>query len=312
MRPASQDEFSRLELEAKVFAPPQVKFKDLEAIVSSRIVRDQLKFTYRFDFMRITSDTVLVPITVNIPNSQMSFHDRDGVHSATLDLFGRISTLSGRVVQTFEDTVRQDFPDSLLAQSIKSASVYQKAVPLRPGLYRLDVVVKDITSNNVGVLNTRLAVPPFEDEKLAASTLILADEISPVAAKELGVGQFVIGSVKIRPKVDGTFPANQPMGLFLQIYNLKVDDKTHKNSATLDMQVYQGDQSIAHIVQSSEDLKQTGEQLTVQQVVPINTLAPGKYRVEIKATDALANQTISRSADFTVVAAEKTAAAQPH
>src|ERR1700731_372394 len=54
MRPASDDEFSRLELEAKVFAPPQVKFKDLEAIVSSRIVRDQLKFTYRFDFMRIT------------------------------------------------------------------------------------------------------------------------------------------------------------------------------------------------------------------------------------------------------------------
>src|ERR1700726_2925136 len=104
MRPASEDEFSRLELEAKVFAPPQVKFKDLEAIVSSRIVRDQLKFTYRFDFMRITSDTVLVPITVNIPNSQMSFHDRDGVQSATLDLFGRISTLSGRVVQTFEDT----------------------------------------------------------------------------------------------------------------------------------------------------------------------------------------------------------------
>ncbi len=308
MRPASEDEFSRLELEAKVFAPPQVKFKDLEAIVSSRIVRDQLKFTYRFDFMRITSDTVLVPITVNIPNSQMSFHDRDGVQSATLDLFGRISTLSGRVVQTFEDTVRQDFPDSLLQQSIKSASVYQKAVPLRPGLYRLDVVVKDTTSNNVGVLNTRLAVPPFEDEKLAASTLILADEISPVAAKELGVGQFVIGSVKIRPKVDGTFLANQPMGMFLQIYNLKVDDKTHKNSATLDMQVFQGDQSIAHIVHSSEDLKQTGEQLTVQQVVPINTLVPGKYRLEIKATDALANQTISRTADFTVVAAEKTAA----
>jgi len=308
LRPASEDEFSRLELEAKIFAPPQVKFKDLEAIVSSRIVRDQLKFTYRFDFMRITSDTVLVPITVNIPNNQMSFHDRDGVHSATLDLFGRISTLSGRVVQTFEDTVRQDFPDSLLQQSIKSASVYQKAVPLRPGLYRLDVVVKDTTSNNVGVLNTRLAVPPFEEEKLAASTLILADEISPVAAKELGVGQFVIGSVKIRPKVDGTFPANQPMGMFLQIYNLKVDEKTHKNSATLDMQVYQGDQSIAHIVHSSEDLKQTGEQLTVQQVVPINTLAPGKYRLEIKATDALANQTISRTADFTVVAAEKTAA----
>lgn len=310
-QPASLDEFNRLEMSAKVFAPPVVKFKDLEAMVSSRIVRDQLHFTYRFDFMRITSDTVLVPITVNIPNGQMSFHDRDGVHSATLDLFARISTLSGRVVQTFEDTVRQDFPDSLLQQSLKSSSVYQKAVPLRPGLYRLDVVLKDTTSNNVGVLATRLAVPPFEDEKLAASTLILADQISPVSAKELGVGQFVIGSVKIRPKVDQVFPANQPLGLFLQIYNLKVDEKTHKNDASIDIQVFQGDKAMAHVVQTSEQMKQTGEQLTVQQIVQLAALMPGKYRVDIKATDALANQTITRSADFTVVAAEdKNATAQ--
>ena len=303
-QPESQNEFTRLDLEAKIFAPPQVKFKDLEAMVSSRIVRDQLHFTYRFDFMRITSDTVLVPITVNIPNNQMSFHDRDGVHSATLDLFARISTLSGRVVQTFEDTVRQDFPDTLLQQSLKSSSVYQKAVPLRPGLYRLDVVLKDTTSNNVGVINTRLAVPPFEDEKLAASTLILADEISPVAAKELGVGQFVIGSTKIRPKVDQTFPANQPMGLFMQIYNLKVDDKTHKNDATVDTQVFSGDQSIRHMVQTSEQLKQTGEQLTLQEAVSLSSLEPGKYRVEIKTTDAIANQTITRSTEFTIIPGE--------
>ncbi len=112
-------------------------------------------------------------------------------------------------------------------------------------------------------------MPPFEDEKLAASTLILADEISPVAAKEMGVGQFVIGSTKIRPKVDQTFPANQPMGLFLQLYNLKVDDKTHKNNATVDMQVFQGDRSIAHIVQTSERIETNRRTADVQQTVPL-------------------------------------------
>ena len=104
-------------MEAKVFAPPPVKFKDLEAVVSSRIVRDQLKFTYRFDFMRITSDTVLVPITVQYSKQPDELPRKTRCHTATLDLFARISTLSGRVVQTFEDTVRRDFPDSLLQQS---------------------------------------------------------------------------------------------------------------------------------------------------------------------------------------------------
>src|SRR5208283_2455393 len=127
----------------------------------------------RFDFLRVTSDTVLVPITIEVPNRQLTFQSKDGVHSAVLDIFGRISTLTGRVIQTFEDTVNRDFPDSLLRQSMQGQSVYQKAVPLRPGLYRLDVVVKDVHSGNVGVVNTALRVPRYDDEKLSASTLIL-------------------------------------------------------------------------------------------------------------------------------------------
>ena len=299
-RSSNLDEFSRLELEAKIWQPPTVKFKDLAEVVSSRIVHDQIKFDYRFDFLRVAGDTVLVPITLQIPNNQLSFQSKDGVHTATLNLFARVSSLSGRTVQTFEDTIRRDFPDSLLQGSLRSASIYQKAVPLRPGLYRLDVVLKDTTSNNIGVVNTRLAVPPFDDDKLQASTLILADEISPVAAKDIGLGMFVIGSMKVRPKLDHSFSAAQPIGVYFQIYNLKIDDKTHKNNASVEIQIFQGDQAIKHVMQSSEQLHQSGEQMTVQESVPAQTLAPGKYRIEIKTTDAVANQTVTRSADFTV------------
>jgi GWxTD domain-containing protein len=299
-RSSNLDEFSRLELEAKIWTPPAVKFKDLEEVVSSRIVRDQIKFDYRFDFLRVAGDTVLVPITIQIPNNQLSFQSKDGVHTATLNLFARVSSLSGRTVQTFEDTIRKDFPDSLLQGSLRTSSIYQKAVPLRPGLYRLDVVLKDTTSNNVGVVNTRLAVPPFDDDKLQASTLILADEISPVASKDIGLGMFVIGSMKVRPKLDQSFLATQPIGVYFQIYNLKIDDSTHKNNASIEIKILQGDQAVKQVVQSSEQLHQQGEQLTVQESVPAQTLSPGKYRLEIKTTDAVANQSITRTADFTV------------
>jgi GWxTD domain-containing protein len=301
-RSSNLDEFSRLELEAKIWTPPAVKFKDLEEVVSSRIVRDQIKFDYRFDFMRVAGDTVLVPITIQIPNNQLSFQSKDGVHTATLNLFARVSSLSGRTVQTFEDTIRKDFPDSLLQGSLRSSSIYQKAVPLRPGLYRLDVVLKDTTSNNIGVVNTRLAVPPFDDDKLQASTLILADEISPVASKDIGLGMFVIGSMKVRPKLDQSFLFTQPIGVYFQIYNLKIDDNTHKNNASIEIKILQGDQPIKQVVQSSEQLHQPGEQLTVQESLPAQTLAPGKYRLEIKTTDAVSNQSITRTADFTVTA----------
>src|SRR5438477_12272065 len=123
-QPASMNEFNRLELYAKVNKPPEVKFKDLEAVVTSRIVRDQVHFNWRTDYLKVTNDTVLVPVTIQIPNSQLSFQSKDGIHSATMNIFMRVSTLTGRVVQTQEDPVSKDFPDSLFQQSFKLQSIY--------------------------------------------------------------------------------------------------------------------------------------------------------------------------------------------
>src|SRR3989475_1333256 len=301
--PASMDEFNRLELFAKIQKPPPVKFKDLEELVSSRIVRNQVHFDYRFDFLRVTSDTVLVPITVQVPNRQLTFQNREGVHSAVLNLFGRISTLSGRIVQTFEDVITRDFPESLLQASLQASSIYQKAVPLRPGLYRLDIVLKDVQSGNVGVINTGLRVPRFEDDKLEASTLILADLIERVPVKQVGLGQFVLGSTKVRPKLNQEFLPSEKLGIFLQLYNLKVDDKSHRANASVEFRVHKDQQEVWKTAETSEQLRQTGEQITIERLLPLNTLQPGRYKLEIQATDQLTNQTILRTADFTVKAA---------
>jgi len=298
--PASMNEFTRLELYAKVQTPPQVKYKDLEAIVTSRMVRDQLRFTYRTDFLKVTSDTVLVPVTVQVPNNQLQFKSKEGIHSAELNIFGRVSTLTGRVVQTFEDSVMKDYPDSLFQLSVKQVSVYQKALPLRPGLYRLDLVVKDVDSGNVGAVNTRLAVPRYDEEKLEASSLILADQIEHVPAKQIGSGQFVIGSSKVRPRLDADFTTKDKLGIYWQVYNLKPDEKTHKSSAAFTYTVRKGDEQIMQFKETSEDMKQTGEQITIERLLPLATLAPGKYNLEVSATDKLAQATISRAADFSI------------
>lgn len=303
--PASLDEFNRLDLYAKIQKPPEVKFKDLEAIVTARIVRDQLKFSWRTDFLKVTNDTVLVPITIQVPNGQLSFQAKDGIHSATMNVFGRVSSLTGRVVQTFEDPVSKDFPDSLFQQSMKLQSIYQKAVPLRPGLYRLDIVIKDVQSGNVGVINTRLAVPRYADDKLDASTLILADQLERVPAKQIGTGQFVLGSTKVRPRMESDFTTADRLGIYLQVYNLKPDEKTHKSSATFQFTVKKGDQPVPEMQfkLTSEEMKQTGDQVTIERWLPLASLTPGKYTLEVHATDGIANQSISKSAEFTVKSA---------
>jgi GWxTD domain-containing protein len=312
MAPESMNEFSRLELYAKIQQTPPVKFKDLEAVVTSRLVRDQVKFDYRFYFLRITSETVLVPITVQIPTRQLSFQEKSGVDSATVNLFGRISTLSGRIVQTFEDTVKRDVPAALLQQAQSVPSIYQKAVPLSPGLYRLDIVLKDVNNGNVGVVNTRLAVPRFEDDHLSSSSLILADQISPVSAKDIGLGQFVLGDVKVRPKLDAAFAAADGMGVFVQIYNLKVDDKTHKSDASVQYRVMK-DKAAEPVLKfdiPKDKLPEHGEELTLENIITLGSLAPGAYKLEVAVTDNLTKQTITPAMDFTVKAPSAPTTAQ--
>ena len=312
-RPASWNEFDRISQYAKISAPPPLKFKDLEPLVTSRVLRNQLNFSYRTDYMRVTSDTVLVPITVQIPNRQLTFQSKDGVHSAVLEVFGRVSTITGRVLQTFEDTINRDFPESLLRQSLQGQSVYQKAVPLRPGHYRLDLVVKDVHSGNVGTTYTSIQVPRYEDDKLTSSTLILADQIERVSSKQIGLGQFVIGDTKVRPRLDQIFNKEERLGVYLQIYNLSVDEKSHKSDVDFAYIVTQGEgkesREILRKTETSADLGQTGQQVTLEKIVSLAPFDPGRYKLTVQITDKINKQTISPTTEFTVKATAPSAAA---
>jgi hypothetical protein len=233
---------------------------------------------------------------------QLSFQEKDGMDSASMNVFARITTLSGRIVQTFEDTLRADYPIALLQKSLGTSRIYQKAVPLSPGLYRLDVVVKDVNSGNVGVVNTRLAVPRFQDDELSSSSLILADDIQRVSTQDIGLGQFVLGDVKVRPRLDQTFAVDDSIGIFLQVYNLKVDDKTHKADASVEYRVTKEKETVPTLKFDipADKVPQHGEEMTIENRITLASLPPGKYQLAVAVTDNLAKQTITPTTDFTV------------
>src|SRR6185503_7458862 len=186
-------QFDRLEQFAKLNSAPAIKFKDLEEVVRSKITYNAMPFDVRTDFVKITNDTVLVPVTVQLRNRDITFTDKEGVQHGLVNIFGRLTSISGKVAQTFEDTVTADVPSELLAREAENYKVYWKAVPLKPGRYKLDVVVKDVNGDRVGTWSRGLEVPDFSDEKLANSTLIVADDVEPVRTTSVGTGMFVIG-----------------------------------------------------------------------------------------------------------------------
>lgn len=303
-------EFDNLDRLFRVQRAPQ-HFPDLAEKVSSRIVANQLPFQYRSDFLRATTDTDLVPITIQLRNRDLSFESKQGMHSTVLDLYARITTVGGRVVQTFEDVISRDIPESLFQFSLDLDSVYQKSVPLRAGLYRLDIVIKDRQSGNIGVLGTALRVPHFEEAKLDASSLILADQIERVPSSQIGTGQFVLNSYKVRPHLSKEFSSSDKLGIYLQLYNLYLGEASHRTKVSVAYRITQNLQEVWREVETPEDLHQGGEQLTIHRFIPVISLSPGHYTIEVTAIDLLTNQTVIRTADFIVIPTKPKPSAGP-
>jgi hypothetical protein len=136
---------------------PLVQFKDLEAMVVSRIVRDQVRFSHRIEFAKATTATALARILVCLPSEQPSSPSNDGNSSTGFEVFGRISKPSGWVVETFE---RKISPDGR-RNSAQYQPDCQFNAAIAPGTYRLAIAVKNMVTGETGTLHTAIHVPSY-------------------------------------------------------------------------------------------------------------------------------------------------------
>ena len=302
-------QFDKLDLYAKLNTAPQVKFKDLEEKVNHKINVNLMPFDIQTDFVKVTGDTVLVPVTIQVKNKDITFVSKDGIQRGTVNIFGRVTGLTGKIAQTFEDTVQVDVPNELLEKTQEHSSLYWKALPLRPGRYRFDIVVKDVNGDRVGTWSRGVLVPEYNEDKLASSSLILADHMEKVPAKSIGAGNFVIGQTKFAyphlELADGkpaSFKRDQRMNLWLQVYNLQADGKTNKPSAKIEYEIINiaNNQAVLHSSESTDTMGNLGDQMTLEKSLALTSFQPGVYRLTVKVDDNISKQQIAPSVRFAV------------
>ena len=296
--------FERLEQWAKLQKPPPVKFKDLEAVVESRIEYNTLPYKVETHYVRITDNSILTGVTVQLENKDLVFKEEDGLHKGIINIFGRVTTLTRRIATVFEDTVTIDTTAERLPQQMNRSSVYHKSIPLAPGMYRLELVVKDIVGETMSTHRVALHVPEFEEDKLANSSLILADKIERVPTRSLGTGQFVIGSSKVRPRIGEEFKRGEKMGIYMQIYNLGEDEETRRANGSVTYKIARLDKPEELLLDFTEDLSTirggSPRQTVVEKLLPLANLDPGEYRLSLEVSDSVKNEVLMPSATFKV------------
>ncbi|MGI8468772.1 MAG: GWxTD domain-containing protein [Pyrinomonadaceae bacterium] len=293
--------FRKLETLVNLQRPPEVKFSDLSGYADSGVLEEKnpIDFDLRVDFFRQSQNQVITAFTVQSDNKELTFEDTGGLQVATMNIFGKVTAVSGKKSGIFEDTATTTTTAEELADAKDRKSVYQKAIALQPGTYRVDVVVRDVKSGKTGIVHKGFTVPRYDDEKLSTSTLILATRLYETTERDIG-GQFIIGDKKVIPNLSGVYKKGEDVGVYLQVYNSGIDQTTLKPSVDVEYVLTKDGKEVLRQPENWEGLSDAGQRLTLARLLPTAQLAPGNYEIKIKIHDRVSNQAIEPSDKFTV------------
>ncbi len=296
--------FRRLEVITALQRPPQVKFGDLEKLAGgdsgSLLNENPIDFELRVDFFRQSEERVIAAFTVQAENKELVFEDSGGLQTARMNIFGRVTAVSGKRSGIFEDSVSTSATPEELSEVRDRKSVYQKALALQPGgTYKVSVVVRDVKTGKAGVRNIGFTVPKYEAEKLSTSTLILATRLYETSEKDIG-GMFIIGDKKVIPNLAANYKKGQDVGIYMQVYNAGIDQTTLRPSVDVEYILIKGGKEIVKQVEDWSGLSDAGQRLTLARLLPTAQMIPGEYELKIKIRDRVNNQSLEPSAKFTI------------
>jgi len=298
---AQDSPFARIQLLADLNRAPQVKFNDLASAVNTGVIEENpLNFDIRVDFFRQSDERVITAFTIQTENRDLAFTDSGGLQQARINIFGRITSVAGRRAGVFEDPVITTATTTELTEAKERKSAYQKAVALVPGTYKVDVIVRDVTSGATGVRHIGFTVPKYDVQKLSTSTLVLASRLESLGDQP-AVGQFVIGQTKVIPNVSGIYHRGSPLGVYMQIYNAGIDQTTLRPAVDVEYVLTKDGKEVGRQPENWQGMSDSGQRLTLARLIDSQLLVPGNYELTIRIRDRVSGQALAPTAKFTIV-----------
>ncbi|MGH9836299.1 MAG: GWxTD domain-containing protein [Blastocatellia bacterium] len=298
---AKDNPFEKLDLLARLQRPPKVKFSDLAALGESELPKpsfDVLSAGLNINLLRVTDSAVLTSFTVQLENEDLVYREIGGLPQAAINIYAKVTNVAGRRAGLFEDVVTSSYTPEALTIGMQQKSAYQKNIVLPPGNYKVDLVVRDVNSGKTGVIKQGFVVPKYEEGRLSTSTMILASRIEPLNGR-LPTGQFVLGSLKVIPNATGEFKKDQTLGIYMQVYNVAVDQATLRPSVDIEYVISQKDKEVMRIKEDGKNgLSQiNSQQITLARLIALKDFKPGFYDVQVTVKDNVANQMITTDKD---------------
>ncbi len=166
-------------------------------------------------YFRESANTFYVPVSLIVPGSQIPFTRNKTQDKATLDVLGQVRNAQGIIVGNVRDTVKLAVDQT---QQVGRRNIqYSTGFALAPGRYHLKFVVRENETGNMGSFETDIVVPDQKKLPVKMSSVMLASQRTPDAAK--GSNDLLIrDGQEYVPNVAHVFRQDQHLYLLYEIY----------------------------------------------------------------------------------------------
>jgi VWFA-related protein len=283
---------------------------DLEARASGEM-QGNVAASIQLPFFYTAVNTARVNLAMDIPTATIKFEKVKGKQHAAINVLGIAYRPDNSIAARFSDTVNLDFDEKKDVQDFqKQPFHYENQFDAASGQYNLKVVFS-AGNETFGKLTVPLAIDPYSAKQLSLSALALSNQVVSVASMATGLDAalledrtpLVVRGVQIIPSASNHFKKTDTAAIYVEIYDPALLASAPPKVG-LEMRVTDrksGEKKVdVGIPDTANSIRPGNPVIPLGLKLPVASLAPGSYRVELRALDEKGTSTSFHSADFEV------------
>ena len=237
-----------------------------------------------------------IPVSFAVPYSALGRERSAEQVQYRLDYLVRLMNDEEVEVARREDALTIRLPADQEARSKQRMLNFEESLTAEPGRYRLQVFVRDLRREALGVFERDLEVAPARDGGLSLSSLFVAGAI--IKGASLATPRpFRFGPVRVVPSLDASFGQDQSVGFYLEAYGTQ-NDADERKRIRVEIFVMRDDRLFMGIPTSF--LRPAAEPVGISAMIPLRKCSPGDYVLRIRVTDEVTGERLERESSFTV------------
>src|SRR5712671_5557659 len=282
--------------------------KDLESRAGGDM-KGNITALMRAPFFYTSPNTAQIHLAVEVPSAAFKFEKVKGKQHAAINILGIAYKPDGSIAARFSDTANLDFDGKKEVEEFqKQAFRYENQFGIACGEYKLKVVFSS-GNDSFGKLEAPLLIDSYQGKEFSISAVALSNRVQRAADVSGDLdGQLledrtplVVQGIQISPSASNHFRKTDTAAVYAEVYEplLKDANPPDVGYELIVIEVKSGQEKV-HVGSRTPKGKAGDPVIPLGLKLPVASLDPGAYRVQLRAMDSAGNASKTRVADFEV------------